>query len=83
MDKAFIQGRIAVIQTQIIAYDEALFQLAAGVETYSLDTGQTRTTVTKLDIDKINKIIDSLENRCLMLSIRINGGGSTQVRPAF
>ncbi len=83
MDSAFIQGRIDATKAQIIAYEDAALALGNGnVESYTLDTGQTRQTVTRLDLDKIQKTIDMLMNRCVTLEARLNGGG-TLVRPAW
>lgn len=63
MTDTFISERITVIEQEIIAHEDALIQLGSGVQSYTLDTGQTRQTVTKADIGTINKTIDSLYNR--------------------
>lgn len=83
MDAAFIQARIAATKAQIIAYEAAALALGAGVQSYTLDTGQTRQTVTKLDLIGIQTTIDSLYNRCSTLELRLNGGGSIISRPAW
>lgn len=83
MDRKFIQGRIDATKLQIIAYEDAALALAAGVQSYTLDTGQNRTTVTKLDLGVIQKTIDSLYNRCITLEARLNGSGSVTVIPAW
>ncbi len=84
MDAAFIQGRIDATKLQIVAYEDALLAVGtAGVESYMLDTGQTIQKVTKLDVEKLNKIVDSLYNRCSILETRLNGRGSFTVRPAW
>lgn len=83
MDKTFIQARIDAVKLQIVAYEDAMLALGSGVQSYELDTGQTKQRVTKLDLDKLNKILDSLYNRCTMLEERLNGGGTVQVRPGW
>ena len=83
MDRAFIQDRITATKAQIVAYENAATALAAGVQSYTLDTGQSRQTVTKLDISALQKTIDSLYNRCATLEARLNGSGTVTTRPAW
>ncbi len=83
MDRAFIQDRITATKAQIVAYEDAATALAAGVQSYTLDTGQSRQTVTKLDISALQKTIDSLYNRCATLEARLNGSGTVTTRPAW
>ncbi len=83
MDEAFIQERINKTKEQIAAYEDAAFALANGVQNYSLDTGQSRETVGKLDLEKIQDTIDRLYNRCATLEARLNGTGSQIARPAW
>ena len=76
MDAAFIQSRITATKAQIVAYEDAALALGTGgVQSYTLDTGQSRQTVTKLDLDMIQKTIDSLYNRCATLEARLTGNG--------
>lgn len=82
MDRKFIQGRIDATKLQIVAYEDAALALAAGVQSYTLDTSQSRQTVTKLDLGDIQKTIDSLYNRCVTLEARLNGGSVTVI-PAW
>lgn len=83
MDLTFIQGRIDATKLQIVAYEDAALALAGGVQSYTLDTGQSRQTVTKLDLSAIQNTIDSLYNRCATLEARLNGSGTVTVRPAW
>lgn len=83
MDRTFIQARIDATKLQIVAYEDAALALGAGVQSYTLDTGQTRQTVTKLDLSAIQKTIDSLYNRCATLEARLNGSGTVTVRPVW
>jgi len=80
MDRAFIEARITSTKAQIVAYEDAATALASGVQSYTLDTGQSRQTVTKLDLNAIQNTIDALYNRCATLEARLNGGCTT-VRP--
>lgn len=83
MDAAFIQARIDATKAQIVAYEDAATALAGGVQSYTLDTGQSRQTVTKLDLSAIQRTIDSLYNRCATLEARLNGSGTVTARPAW
>lgn len=84
MDREFIQARIDATKAQIIAYEDAALALATGgVQSYTLDTGQSRQTVTRLDLEWIQKTIDGLYNRCATLEARLNGSGTVNVRPVW
>jgi hypothetical protein len=84
MDRDFLQDRIDATKLQIAAYEDAALALGSGnVQSYTLDTGQTRQTVTKIDLTQIQKTIDQLYNRCATLDARLNGSGSVTVIPAW
>jgi len=73
MDHIFLKQRIEKAKNTIIAYEDALIALSAGnIQSYMIDTGQTKQTVTMQDIEKINNIIASLENKLATLTARIN-----------
>ncbi len=84
MVDTFLQDQITVIETAITAYTNALVALGDGILSYTLDTGQTRQTVTKADIGTINKTLDSLYNRRDIFMQRTGATCSTiRVRPSF
>lgn len=84
MNSKFLQDRITATQSQIIAYESAIDALVSGgVQQYLLDTGQTRQSVTKLDLATLQKNLDSLYNRCATLEARLNGSGTVTARPAW
>jgi hypothetical protein len=63
-DVTWINSRIAAIQAQIVALEDAYLALATdNIAQYSLNSGQTQQTVTKLNITSLRGAIDSLENR--------------------
>lgn len=83
MDSEFLQQRIDATKALIVAYEDAVTALVSGgVQTYTLDTGQSRQTVTRLELATLNRNIDSLYNRLATLQARLNGGSVT-VRPAW
>lgn len=83
MDRAFTQARIDATKLQIVAYEDAALALAGGVQSYTLDTGQSTQTVTKLNLGAINRTIASLYNRCATLEARLNGSGTLTARPSW
>jgi len=84
MDAAFLQGRIDATKLQIVALEDASLGITTGgIESYTLDTGQSRQTVTKLNLATLTRAIDSLYNRCAMLEARKTGSGTLTARPAW
>lgn len=82
MDAAFLKDRIAATKTQILAYEAAIDALVTGgVQEYRLDTGQSTQKVTRLNLDTLQKQLESLYNRCATMQARLNGSGSFTVRP--
>ena len=79
----FLCGRLPAIEAQIIALEGAFLSLSTGaIQSYTLDTGQDRQTVTVADLDKVQAAIDGLYNRHATISARCNGGGTLIGRPA-
>lgn len=84
MNSAFLKDRITAVQAQIIALEEAMLALSSGaIESYTLDTGQSRQTVTKFNLAVINRVLGSLYNRCATMEARLSGGNTVTVRPSF
>ena len=84
MDNAFLQARIDAVKLRIVVYEDAITALVTGgVQQYTLDTGQTRQTVTKLDIDNLQKALDSMMNQLATWQARLNGSGVIHVRPGY
>jgi hypothetical protein len=83
MDNTWLQARIDATKAQIEAYDAAITALSSGVQSYTIDTQQTRQTVTRADVADIQKTIDILYGRLAALTARLNGTGTVSVRPAW
>lgn len=83
VDVIWIQERIAATKLAILAYEAAILALASGVQSYSLDTGQTRQTVTKQQLGSMRLQLIDLENRLQSLENKLAGGGALYVRPGF
>lgn len=83
MNRQFIQDRITATKKQIICYEDAALALSNGVQSYTIDTGQTVQTVTKINLRWVQNTIDGLYNRCATLEARLNGSGTSTAGPAF
>lgn len=81
-DREFYEARITRTRELIVAYEDALTALSSGTQSYSLDTGQTRQTVTKANLTEIRNTLASLENRLATLQARLCGG-STHNAPGW
>lgn len=82
-DQAYWNARIVVVQEQIIKYEAAIDAIVTGgVETYLLDTGQSRQNVTKLDISRLQTALSHLFNRLVTIEAYNTGSGTITVRPA-
>lgn len=87
MNRDFWQNRLTAAKALALAYENAIEALSAagGVQSYTLDTTQSRQTVTRADIPALNSMLDSIYNRVATLEarLRVCGGGSVYARPAF
>lgn len=80
--REWLEERVTATKALIIAYEEALLALSGGAQSYSLDTGQTRQTVTKSDMASLRIALNELENRLSVLDARLCGAGRNVV-PGF
>jgi hypothetical protein len=61
-DEAWLDARIAKTKLMIIAIEDAILALSTGgVQSYSLNTGQTQQTVTKANISSMRGTLKELE----------------------
>jgi hypothetical protein len=82
-ETTWLQERITATQALIVAYEAAILALSTGsVQSYSLDTGQTRQTVTKQQISQLKNTLQELYNTYTTLSARLCGTGMN-VRPVY
>ncbi len=77
MDTAFQLERITKAKALVIVYEDALTALGlANTQSYTLDTGQNKQTVSKLDIKSLTESLDSLLNRIATMESHLYGNGS-------
>ncbi len=80
-DSTWIEARIARTEVLIIGYEDGILELSTGAQTYMLDTGQTRQSVTKANLSSMRIALDMLENRRATLRARLCGAGTFIGRP--
>lgn len=84
MSNSTIKSQIERIQARLDLYNDALDALIiGGVQSYTLDTGQSKQTVTKMDIDKLEERREKLINELNMLSARLTGSNVSIGRPSW
>ena len=82
IDQAWLSARIAAIQAQIEALEDLSLQLlVSGIVTYTLDTGQSRQVVTKIDAIRLTSGLPKLYNLLSTLCARKTGSNSFTARP--
>ena len=81
MADTFWKNRLAKVEEQIAIYDDAISAIVSGgSQSYTLDTGQSRQTVTKFDLKDLQSALTGLENKRSEYYIRCNGGNTIQGR---
>lgn len=77
MTPTFLIARIDALEVLIVAYETALTALiTGGVVSYTLDTGQSKQTVTKQDVTKLQEALDGLMNQLAVYEARLTGNGT-------
>lgn len=80
----FWSDQLAAAKQLAIAYNAAILALAVtGVQSYQLDTGQTRQLVTKANLASLRTVRDGLLNEVATLEARLCGAGVTRVVPGW
>lgn len=80
----WLEARRAAKMAAIVACETAITAIMSGAQSYSLDTGQTRQSVTKTSLSELRKMLQQLEADLQVLDDRIEGTGQTSFgRPAY
>lgn len=81
----WLQDRLDATQGLIDAYEAAILAVGTtgGVQSYTLDTGQTRQTVTRADLKELQDILDQLYNRYTTIQARMGVGGTVNMGGAW
>jgi hypothetical protein len=80
----FLLTQIEPLKARIAAYILASSELASGaIQSYELESGQTRQKVTKANIDLLEQAISAAMNQLTTLEARLCGTGTIRVIPSF
>lgn len=80
----FLNARLTKTEALIVVYENAVEALATGqIESYELDTGQSKQIVKRHNLTMLNRAIDSLYNRRATLRARLGLDGATLVKPSW
>ena len=80
----FLRTQVDAIKAKIVAYNAALTDLASGaIQSYELETGQSRQKVTKATISTLEAVVASLMNQLTTLEARLCGNGATHYVPSW
>ena len=84
MNRDFLQARIDATLRQIEAYEAAIEAFASeSISSYSLDTGQGKTSVTRANLTEMHNALDRLYNRMAVFEARLNRSSSILGIPAW
>lgn len=79
-----LESQVAPLKAKLVAMIAASTGLATGaIQSYELETGQTRQKVTKVNLDVLEAAIDSLTNTLTTLEARLRGCGAVRIIPSF
>jgi hypothetical protein len=78
-----LEAKVETTKALIEAYETAMLTLASGAQSYTLDTGQTRQVVTKVDVGSMRLALDTLYNRLDWLEGQLCGTGAARVLPGW
>ena len=84
--KAFVQSRIDYYQTALTAAETALAGIIDGsTMSYTIDTGQSKTTVTSINVSTLQNHLDWLAERLEYWANQLPGAGAgaTHIIPGW
>lgn len=80
----FDKQQLQKLKERLQAYQEAeLALITDGISSYTLDTGQTRQTVTTNDLPAIERVISRIQSQIDVYYTRVYGCGTRTTRPAW
>jgi hypothetical protein len=80
---AEIEAQIAVLKVELTAVNAAITALLAGAQSYTLDTGQTRETVTRTSLGQLRAHRKDLLAEVQELQDQLTGTASYVARPGW
>lgn len=80
----FLCAQLTQLEELITEYQNAALDLATNrIQSFSFDTGQTKETVSKTDVKRLQDVIDQLYNRYVVLCNRCTGHNVVIQRPCW
>lgn len=80
MSNVYLDERIVATKAMILKYEKAMDSAGgSGIASYTLDTGQNRQTVVKMNVTEMRRAVESLYNRLATLEARRFGRPVTVV----
>lgn len=80
MNRQFWLDRLERTKTAIVSLEDAIDAIVVGgVESYTINTGQTTQTVTRSNLATYNSQLSNLYNRLATLEARLYGSGTTNM----
>lgn len=83
MSDEFWRTRLEAKKAQLVACDAAITAIAAGAQSYQLNTGQTQQLVTKANVGSLRLLMSGLETEIATLEARLGGCAAFNVRPGW
>ena len=81
---SFFSDQIDIIRAQILFYNDAItFLIKNPTKSYTLDTGQSRQSVIRQDLESLIKQRNILFGELDVMSARVDGTGTTVARPGW
>jgi hypothetical protein len=81
-ERAWLDARIVATRTAIEATETAIIAVSGGAQSYTLDTGQSRQTVTKATLGEVKNALSALYNLLAWLKTK-RDGSSFYAKPGF
>lgn len=82
IDKTWLEARITKAKEMIATYEDAIAAVAVVGQSYTLDTGQTKQTVTKANLTELRNALAYWENKLSTYEAKIEGR-ALQAKPGF
>jgi hypothetical protein len=79
-----LEAQIAPLKVKLVEMIAASAGIASGaIQSYEIETGQTRQKVTKVNLDLLEAAIERLMNLLTTLEARLRGSGAVRMIPSW
>ena len=81
--QAEIEAQITALKAELLAVNAAILAIVNGSQSYTLDTGQSRQTVTKANLTELRKLREELRSQLQEWQDMLTGTASYVARPGW